>query len=199
VRASFWSLRACCVPPRDGFTWPLRATVCYAADLQSAETIAFLQDTFRQVPLTNIITEDRFSRHRRHVTPSAGHAPSLATIAASHMLSELRSMYAMSCEHWDSVSSERLCEAKAPRLTAYQAFIQSRTKGQRVRVDDAAQEWRAMTAEQQEQFRTHAAPPVRLESVAQPMPSEATPFAVGDSMWPIAPQHLHPVQQGMLP
>jgi hypothetical protein len=53
----------------------------------------FVSDAFEMTDSSNIITEDRFARTRRHLATNAGHSSGLPTIAANHFLSELSAVH----------------------------------------------------------------------------------------------------------
>lgn len=94
VVASALRLKPCCVPRSDGFSLPYIRLHGSREAMLSESSTSLLRDTFQACPCTNLSTEDRFARHRRHVHACQGHTQTAPAVASQHALSEFRAMYA---------------------------------------------------------------------------------------------------------
>jgi hypothetical protein len=167
--------------------------------------LELLTDLFERVPLSNIVTEDRFARHRKHTQAANGHAAEPSSIAASHVLSELRCLYINAARNWEGEEAPlhptvELQAHQPARLTSYQHFIRSRTLNiKNVSVRELAREWRAMSEAQQNEFVPHAhedAPAQRFVISLPSVPVERTPLLLGDSKWPVSAEHIEEIRTG---
>ena len=127
-------LNACCMPRSDGMSWVLREIGGYL-DLDSDCARELLSDVFSQTPLTNIITENRFARHRQQTRGHNGHGVVASTHATNHVLSEFRSMWSDAKAahlHRTGVRYELIEEFLAKSQGRYRQFISDSTKGVQV-------------------------------------------------------------------
>lgn len=88
VAADVVSLNPCCVPVTDGFTLQFKQKFPSQEAALSAEAVLFVKDSFALCAASNIITEDRFARSRRHGHPNQN----VLTVCSDHMLSEWKAM-----------------------------------------------------------------------------------------------------------
>lgn len=93
IEEQFMTCGQCCIPRHDGLTWPLRGHILQKESLRSGVIKTLLQDLLQCIPASNILTEDRFARVRRHADSNSGHAASPGTTAANHVLSEFSAMF----------------------------------------------------------------------------------------------------------
>lgn len=92
------------MPRSDGFTMPFARTFS-RNEYDSEHVQLFLRDVADHVLCTNIATEDRFSRARRHIYSAHGNSPSPATVAADHMLSEWKAHWTTAKARWANLVS----------------------------------------------------------------------------------------------
>ena len=152
VRAAWRDMNACCPPPNDGLSWVLHTIG--RDDLMDENLLQLLRDVFQQTPLTNIITEDRFARHRRHAQQSGGHAATPSTHASNHMVSEFRALW----ENAKAVHRARtgirydaIQQRKAIFCGSFFKFVATATKGLKVGpsyMSVLAARWRAMSPQE---------------------------------------------------
>ena len=135
MKDSWRVLNRCCPPRNDGLSWVLREMGGYQ-DLDSDHVLMLLADIFAQTPLTNVITENRFARHRQHACQSGGHGQLPSTHATNHTLSEFRSMWENAKavhRHRTGIRHELVREVQARKLPPYHRFTQEATRGKKVR------------------------------------------------------------------
>lgn len=90
IVTAWQNVRQCCVPPSDGLSLPLRQSRGSEQELWSPEVRRLLTDIFHMCDASNIRTEDKFARARRH---QLGKSPAPATICANHTIAEFASLY----------------------------------------------------------------------------------------------------------
>lgn len=90
IMEAWLGIRQCCVPASDGLSLPLRQACRNKQEMQSPQVRQLLLDVFQMCDASNIRTEDKFARSRRH---GQGKSPAPATICSNHVLSEFAAMY----------------------------------------------------------------------------------------------------------
>jgi hypothetical protein len=103
IAEQFMRVKECCTPHHDGLTLPLRRRTETLGDVRATGNIAFLQDILLRTPASNILTEDRFARVRRHAESNSGRAVAPSTVAAHHLLSEFSAMFESAEQAWRQV------------------------------------------------------------------------------------------------
>ena len=101
----FRHVHPCCIPSTDGFTMNLKRTLATPGNIRDATTLEFIRETFRMVPNSNIQTECRFARCRRHADSCQGRSPGIGTVCANHVLSEVKAMHHTAQERSGAQSS----------------------------------------------------------------------------------------------
>ena len=198
VATALWHSRSCCTPATDGLTWPLRVLMREPHELLTDEVKALLRDVFVMTPPTNVITEDRFGRSKRHMMTAQGRAPAPPTIASDHCLSEHRAMYSKALESWQEHGTLQADEAhkRRSRNHTWNCFVATRCSGQKrpPALHELGAEWRAMSKEARELFAEQPLPKLSAP-LAAPIPPEMTPFELGDDDWPIALRHIKQIRE----
>ena len=146
-------MNECCPPRNDGLSWTLHRIG--RDDLMDENVLQLLRDVFQQTPLTNIITEDRFARHRRHAQQPGGHAATPSTHASNHMVSEFRALWENTKAAHRNQTGIRYDATQRPKqrsLPAWQRFVAASTKGLKVGSSyiktTLAARWHAMSPEE---------------------------------------------------
>ena len=197
VKDEFWKLRACCVDPVDGCTFRLRQSLSAKSDIDSGRFLQLVEDVFEMLEPSNIKCEDRFARAKTHSHSNQG----AAVFSSKHFLSEWAAMHESSyiahlsakyAQCGQSVSSGESGEQSVSRtfMETFSNFVRQKTWGVKnpASLASLGREWKALTAEQQQQYAVRATKSQMANAPAALSTSRApwSAWGLGSEAWPLS-------------
>jgi hypothetical protein len=183
----------CCFEP--GFARWLRRKVSSVADLKKPHIRTLLKETFGNMPVTNIRTEDRFARQNAQQYVCHGRVPSNGTAASRHILTEAQLWHHVSMEelHAKQPNAPAIDELSNPR-SGWNVFVKE--KGGDLKTTSVG--WARLPAAERRAYDEQAAQqrdafqnrPERAPVTMHAQAVQASPLKLGDAEYPLRPSSV---------
>ena len=154
-----------------------------------------VEHSFRECKITNILSEDRFSRILKHRgAGTLGGTPLATTVMATHVLAETMAHH---CKKKESLMPQTY--SPAPTFgglvkSGWHVYLsEKRSCSPHMTMTDIGKMWAKLSLQEQEAYRkkSKAYRQVEAELVDPPceLSPEQTPWGIGDANWPLSKLH----------
>ena len=172
----------CCLDP--GLARPLKHAVASQDELLSEEYLAFLTDAFAHCPVSNMPTEFRFARTRRHQSSCHSKALAAATVAAKHVLSEAQNVHRnagrLGALEPHTGASLPTRKRQVNNVTGWNMFVAQR-RHTTASLTELGRQWRALSEDDRQQFNAQVPIARRFQHVTCSALRQSAPHACHDA------------------